>query len=66
MVTRSSSALGVDFSIFCCFSLQTQYVLNENLAEVMFRSIDTDDFLGDCYSKPYPLLAAANETLNNV
>lgn len=51
--------------IFYPFPLKAKYVVQNGLGGVMFWSIDTDDFLGECYSQPYPLLAAANKALGN-
>lgn len=46
-------------------SIKAQFILEENLAGIMFWSIDTDDFHGECFSEAYPLLATANRALGN-
>lgn len=44
---------------------QAEYVNKENLGGMMFWSVDTDDFHGDCHSESYPLLVAANKAFGN-
>lgn len=39
--------------------------MSNNMAGVMFWSIDTDDFHGECFAESYPLLVAANKALGN-
>ncbi|CAK1551327.1 unnamed protein product [Leptosia nina] len=38
-----------------------EYVAENGLGGIMFWSIDNDDFRGNCYGKPYPLIEAAKE-----
>ncbi|XP_045490770.1 mucin-5AC isoform X2 [Pieris rapae] len=38
-----------------------EYVAENALGGIMFWSIDNDDFRGNCYGKPYPLIEAAKE-----
>ncbi|XP_058462162.1 probable chitinase 2 [Malaya genurostris] len=42
---------------------KAQYVKSKGLGGVMFWTVDTDDFHGDCHNEAYPLLAAANRVL---
>lgn len=42
---------------------KSEYVVEMGLGGIMFWSIDNDDFRGNCYGKPYPLIEAAKEAL---
>lgn len=53
------------FLFFPTTNKKSQYAKQKGLAGVMFWSIDTDDFIGDCYGQSYPLLVAANNGLGN-
>ncbi|XP_053687181.1 probable chitinase 2 [Sabethes cyaneus] len=45
---------------------KTQYAKDKGLGGVMFWTVDTDDFHGDCYNEAYPLLLAANKIFKYV
>ncbi|EAT34366.1 AAEL013385-PA [Aedes aegypti] len=46
--------------------IKATYVKQKGLGGVMFWTIDTDDFIGDCYNEAYPLLLAANKVFGYV
>lgn len=43
---------------------RTEFVVERKLGGVMFWSIDTDDFMGNCHNEQFPLLNAAYKVLN--
>lgn len=40
-----------------------KYAAENNLGGILFFAVDFDDFRGNCYGKPYPLIEAAKEAL---
>ncbi|XP_053674360.1 probable chitinase 2 [Anopheles nili] len=45
---------------------KVKYAMDKKLGGVMFWTIDTDDFQGDCHNEAYPLLLTALRTLGYV
>ncbi|XP_062549571.1 probable chitinase 2 [Armigeres subalbatus] len=46
--------------------IKTEYVKQKKLGGVMFWTIDTDDFIGDCFNQAYPMVLAANKVFGYV
>lgn len=47
-------------------AIKTDYLKSKGLSGGMIWSLETDDFLGKCFGKKYPLLSAINDRLNNI
>ncbi|XP_058838184.1 probable chitinase 2 [Topomyia yanbarensis] len=45
---------------------KAQYAKDKGLGGVMFWTVDTDDFHGDCHNEAYPMLLAANKVFKYV
>ncbi|XP_058121907.1 probable chitinase 2 [Anopheles ziemanni] len=45
---------------------KVQYAMDKKLGGIMFWTLDTDDFQGDCHNEAYPLLQTALRTLGYV
>ncbi|XP_052896663.1 probable chitinase 2 [Anopheles moucheti] len=45
---------------------KVKYAMDKKLGGIMFWTIDTDDFQGDCHNEAYPLLQTALRTLGYV
>lgn len=54
----------VSYDDVASVGIKAAYVLEEDLGGIMFYSLDTDDFHGNCLGHTYPLLRAINKGLN--
>jgi chitinase len=55
-----------EFEFFFMFSLQSEYIVKQELGGAMVWTIDLDDFNNMCCKGSYPLLTKVNEVFKRI